>query len=303
LHTEEAVDPSKLGPGLKRWADRSDKIDPALRRIPATALAASTAFVDSGVLLDALLSLAPGDQKPKIDNLLLALDGLLSGLDTRKDVVPRLGPGVLAYVEGPDGESPAHRLPAVLVVELGPGAEGPKVAPALVNGLKTLLALYALDEKHEGGRLRVESRPAAGTRIYTLNEATPFAFAVRDGRLVLGTTASAVAGALSAQADPHADARFERLRAAHFPGAESFACLDLRAIHEFADHQRPALTRRIAAEHHRTPQAAARDLDEILALLDLFEAAFLTSSIDPEFRHVHRTLGLVGRSPAGPTRP
>jgi hypothetical protein len=300
LHTEEVVDASRLSPALSRWAGQTAAPAAALHRIPSTALAMATAHVDFGILLDGVDALIPKADHPKLDNLILALDGLLLGLDLRTALIPHLGPGALAYIERPDADQGAGKMPVMVSVEIDRGPAGVKAAAALDNALRTLLAVYALDDKHGGGRLRVESKSVGKTKITALNASTPLAYAVTDGRLILGTTAGAVARALAAQADPHAGDRVARFREAFFPRATSFALADLRAIHDFADHRRPALAHRMAARQNRPVRDTARDLDQVLALIALFDASFLTSAVDPDFSRVHRTLGLVKMPPSRP---
>jgi hypothetical protein len=191
----------------------------------------------------------------------------------------------------------------VLTVKLAPTAEGTRAAAALDNALKTALALTALDPKNGGGRLRVETRDVAGASVVALGGPSPIAYAVHDGRLVLGTSADTVARALAAQAEPGASGRFGQLRERFFPGASSYLCVDLRALHDFADGRRPALAHSLAARQGRPEADAARDLDQALALIDLFEAAYLTTAVEPDFTSAHRALGLVAREPAQRERP
>jgi hypothetical protein len=304
LHTHEAVDPSKLGPNLKHWAARPEPAEPGLRRVPTTALAVASAQVDFVTLLDILQRLTLEPAQPKLDNLRLMLRGLLLGRDPRDAVAPHLGPGTTAYLERPDAEGAPPRPPFVLAVRLAATPEGAKSAEAVDNALRTLLALTALDPKNGGGRFRVDTRDVAGASVVSLGglSPSPFAYAVHDGRVVLGTSADAVARALAAQAEPGASAsgRFGQLRERYFPGASSSLCVDLRALHAFADARRPALARRLAARRNRPEADAARDLDQALALIDQFEAAYLTTAVDPAFTAVHRTLGLIAREPTKP---
>lgn len=300
IHTEEVIDPAKLPAGLRRWAGRSGTPEAALVRVPPTALMVVSAHLDFGAVLDALQSLAPDTDRPRLDTIFQALDGLFLGLDTRADVIPHLGPSLLAYVEPPDAEAGAGGLPAVVSFEIGRGPGAEKAVLAIDNALRTLLALYALDESHGGGRRRVVARTVGGAKVTALGDETPWAYALTDGRLVVGNSAAAVARALAVRSEPHAVTRAERVRAAYFPGAVRFAYADLRAIHDFADGRRPALARRMAARQDRPDPEAGRDLDQALALIDLFDAAFLTSSVAPDFSRVHRAIGLVRLRPPPP---
>lgn len=293
LHTEEVVDPAKLSPGLRRWAGRTDHPDPGLLRVPPSALAFAVAHVDAGALIDVLAELTPEAERAKLDNLLLTLDGLLLGLDLRKEVAPHLGPGLSAYIERPDSGEPSSALPLVVEAELATGSAGTKTAAALDNALRTLLAVYALDSAHGGGKLQVESRGAPDARITTFRSGVPVAYSLAEGSLVLARSAGSAARALAARRDPGAAQRIERLRAAFFPGVESFACADLEALHAFASSRRVPLCRRMAEFQKCDEAEVSRDLDQALALIALFDAAFVTSVIEPGFSGVHRTFGFV----------
>jgi hypothetical protein len=298
LHTEELLDPSALGPAWKRWSERNGPVPTPPRRVPASALAAAAVSIDLELLLDSFRALVPERDQPKVENLLVALRGIFLGRDISAEILPHVSPGILVHIEPPDVDVVASRLPGAVVFSLARTPDGVRVGEATENALRTLLAVHALDEKHGAGRLRLESSVVGGFKVTALSAASPFAFAVTGDRGVVGTTAGAVARALAAQSDPEAGARLESLRAAHFPGVESFACVDLRALHEFADSNRPALARRLAVRHLCSEAEAVRELDQALSLISLLDAAFLTSVIDKDLARIHRTLGLVGR--AGP---
>jgi hypothetical protein len=297
LHTEEQVDPSKLDPTLRHWAARSEPGDPRLARVPPTALAVATARVDLLALFDSFRALSPGPERARLDNLLVAAQGLALGLDLRGEVAPRLGPTVSLYLDRPTGNA----SPFVVSVQVASTPEGARVASAVDNALRTFLALSTLDASRGTGQARLETRTVGQTAVVALSGgASPFAYAVHDGRVVIGPTADAVLRALEAQADPGAGARFRRVHDRYCPGVESFACVDLKALHAFADSHRPALTRRSAQRQHRSLEEAARDLDQALAFIALFDSAYVTSTVDPAFTSVHRTLGLVARAADGP---
>ncbi len=296
LHAEETLDPGKLDPWIKKWAARSEKRDPSFPRVPATALAVATMSVDVGAIAEGIGALVPDAGRAKLANGLDVLRGILLGHDLGTAVAPHLGPAVLAYMDAPRNGESKPGPPWVLAIQVSDSG----VAVALDNALRTLLALYALDEKHGLAQHRVAVREIEGTKVTALDaSSTPFAYAVDRGRLVIGATPESVARSFSAAAD----SRLERFRKAHFPGAESFACADLVALHAFADIHRTALVKKLAADHHRSEEAEGRDLDQVLALMDLFEGAYLTSALAPDATAVHRALGLVAKSTAPPPRP
>ena len=235
LHTVETLDPSHLDSWLRRWAGGTRRPDPALERVPPTALAMVSSHVDAVALHDALSLIVPDEDQPKLANIETILTGLLLGQDLRTQILPRLGPGVLAYLDSPSewdqggaGSSgpPAGSswpFPLVVVVSLGGDGQGgsslgearPKeakardpapitMAAALENGLRTVLALTAMDEKRNQGRSRILTRVVAGATVTTLDSPISFAYAVDSAgsRLVLGTSAGSVARYLESASDP-----------------------------------------------------------------------------------------------------
>lgn len=296
FHTEELIDPSKLDGGLRRWAARTGPTDPRLLRVPANTLAAATAWVDLNAVLDGLRALTPEAQRPRFDNLVVAVRGMLLGRDLRGEVLPALGPVVTAHVDRPGGA----RLPLVVTVPTS-GPNGPEIAAAVDNALRTFLALSSLDANKMPAAAPLESRRVgAGTITALAGGTTPFAFAVDEGRVVIGPSVEAVERTLAAQADPQTGARFRQVRDRYCPDARNFACVDLRALHEYADGHRPAIGRRVAERQQSPPDQAARDLDQALAFIRLFDAAYFSTSADPGLTHVHRILGLTERQPAAP---
>lgn len=292
IHTEEVVDPTTLASSFKRWAGISKPSDSDLRRLPPSALMMATARLDFQALLRLFDALANPNESQKYATLYVALEGLLLGLDLRNEVLPSIGPGVTAYIEQPDAEpGKEESMPFVLSTEIG----NPKVARALENAARTLLALHAIDDKNGGGRLRLETHKMGAATVTALSPTSPLAFAVTAtyDRFILGSSSSAVARALAAQADPEAGRRVERLRAEFFPEALSFAAADLRAIYDYAFKRRPALARQMAARQNRAEADAARDLDQALALIHLFDAAFVTSQLDQTLTRMTHKIGLV----------
>jgi hypothetical protein len=303
LHTEETIDPAKLDPGFRRQADAGPSRSP-WRGVPATALALVSIRADFGALLDAARGAMSEAGRAKVDDLLLVLGGLMLGHDARADILPRLGPGLSVFVDAPAAPGAGTR-PGIPVVALldAKGAEGGSrvdVSAALDNALRTFLAFRGLDEKAGGGPRRVVTREVRGVPVTTLERWAPFAYAVAADRLAVGRPPQAVARALGggeASGSP-----LTTLRAAYFPEAETFACADLAALHAAADRLREPLANRIAARRREGPEAAARDLDQALALMALFRGAFLTSTMAADASSVHRMLGLIARDVAPAAR-
>ncbi len=299
VDTEEIFDPAKLDPWLRRWVARSGEIGPGLRRAPANALAMASLHVDWNAVFDVVRALAPERQQPRLENLIVALDGILLGRDLQAEILPHLGPGMLASLEAGDGEAEQdanqRETGTVLakVIALGLGSAGGQAAP-LENALRTYLAFYALDSQHSRGQLRLDTRETGGRKVTTLVPRSPLAFAIDGDRLVLGSSAAAVSRAITFAANP-TEGELDRLRAARFPHAGSFACVDLVRLEEFVVSHRQRLVARLASGPGRNVEDAERDLDEATALISLFRQAYITSAIEADASAAHRSLGLIPR--------
>ena len=300
LHTEEVIDPDKLPTWMRRWAARPS-MDPGLDRVPDAALGVASAHIDFEALVEVLRAMTPSSGQRKLDNLLLSLSGLMLGRDLKAEILPKIGPAAFAYVATNPDSGQGRGLSYVLSVDLKeePGKNG--VAAALANGLRTFLALYALDEKHGHGQLEVESREIQGVSITTLSPTSPFAYAFGQGRLVIGGTAESVARAIRSEVPTNR--HFSQLRAAYFPQAETFLCVDLETVRTFAESHRAAIARRLASRNKKSVEDAQRDLDLALALMGEFRDVFVTSTIAPDARSTHRMLGLIAPTESPTTRP
>jgi hypothetical protein len=166
---------------------------------------------------------------------------------------------------------------------------------ALDNALRTVLALSALDEKRAQGRSRITTRMVAGSPVTTLDPSIPFGYAIdrANHRLVLGTAAASVARYLESTSDPKAGDRFKQFQAAAFPGAETFLCVDLDALSKLAGKNRERLSQALAARQKRSTGEIDGDLAHVLALAQVFQAAFITSRFDADATAVHRSVGLI----------
>lgn len=298
LHAEEIVDPAKLDPWVRRLAAGAGTTGPVPRprRVPSTALAVASLHVAFPAILDAARALLPAPQQPRIDSLIVALDGVLLGHDLRAEVLPRMGPGVLAYLDPADGGegAPFPGLAKVMVVGLG----GTTDLPAAVdNALRTSLAVYALERARGEEPLRVETREFEGRKVTALRPASPFAYVIDGNRLVVGSSARSVIRDLGLPAVATAGA-MEQLRASRFPDADSFACVDLARLARSMAGRRGAILARMTARQGRTVEDAGRDLDQAIASMALFRQAYLTVAIDPDATGAHQTLGLVAHEPA-----
>lgn len=282
LHVHETLDPTRLQPWQRRWAATGGQVEPLLAKVPADAPAVAAGLFDPVALHEALVGFVPDGDWPKLEHLAIAMRGLLLDRDPRTEVLPGLGPAVLAYVDAPRiGPDDKPRLDLVGVVSLGESADDRlQLSRPLGSALRTLLALVAVDRANRGETLRLVTE---GGVTGLLGGQRSIAYGIGRGLVVLGSSMPAVAGFLNAEPASVADSPLRQLRSAYFPEAQSFACVDLQALCRQAEAWRPMIA------------AAPGDVDQALALLGLFRGAFATNRIDPEFRWVHRTIGLIAR--------
>lgn len=294
LHIQESIDAEKLPLWLRRWAARP--AGPSTpRRVPAGALAAASFHVDFPAFEEMLRAITPSPGQAKLDNLVLVLSGLMLGRDLRTDILPKLGPALLVYLEEATSAESPTRLAVVASLEGVDAKPGSGVAPALDNALRTLLATYALDGKHGKGQLRVETQPVPGGTLTRLSPSSPAVYALAQGRLLVAKSDQALARALAANF-PSAQ-HFGEIQANYFDGAETFLYADMVGLHRFAGAHRPAIAKRLAAKNRTTVPNARRDLDQALALMALFRDGFVTSRFADDARSAHRMIGLTIRVP------
>ncbi len=296
FQTREVFDNEKLTPGMKRWGARRPTPDAVLQRIPATALIAAGGSVDPVAILDTVVGLVGPADRGRLATLFEALKGVMLGLNVREEVVAHFGPGLVAYLERPDAKDREGKLPLVVALEFARDPSGIKAGAAVANGLRTVLAAHVFDPKNNAGEATIQSKPVEGSDVVALSLKTPYAFALAEGRLILGTSTGAVSRALVAQNDPASGRVFTRFREELFPDATHFVAADLKSIHDFTSRARTVVARRLAARQKITEAEAARDLDQALALVELFDVAFVASVVEPGFTAVNRSIGLVRRA-------
>jgi hypothetical protein len=123
----------------------------------------------------------------------------------------------------------------------------------------------------------------------------PFAYAVdcAGDRLVVSNLVDSIARYLEGSSGSKTGQRFDQFRATAFPEAETFLCIDLDAVNGMADGHRDILVQTIAARQKRSFADVKKDLDQVLTLARLFQAAFVSSRIDPDTTAVHHSAGLI----------
>jgi hypothetical protein len=313
IHTVETINPSLLDPWMRRWISDPRRVNPDLLRVPATALAVASGHVDAQSLFEAISHIVPDEDQARLTNIETVLSGVLLGEDVRTKVLPRLGPGIVAYFETPaslqeqgvpPGSKPAEGgnwpAPFVMVISLSnePDKSSPTAGAAVDNALRTVLAMMALDEKRTQGRSRITTRAVAGATVTTLDPPINFAYAIdqRKGTLIVGTSAGSVARYLESASDPKAGDRFRKVQSDAFRGAETFLCVDFDALNGFAAKYRDRLLEILASRQQRPIAEIDRDLAQAQALARLFRAGFITSRFEADASTAYRSVGLVRRN-------
>jgi hypothetical protein len=328
LCTTEVFDPTKFSELFGRYAAAVTAVAPQLDRVPSSALAFGKLDLDLAALYRKLITLVPAADRPRLTNMETAISGILLGQNLQSRILPALGHGFVAFIEPPtdadlstEPGSPPRKWPFPTVLALGiapdPSSQpAPSVAAdsvrvpvsaAIENALHTFFAVLGLDEKRAQGRSRIVTTRVAGCAVTTLDPPIPLAYAVDHSghRLVLGTSADVVGRYLQAGSDPNAGNRFRQLRSAAFPDAHSYLCLDIATLGAITEKQREHFTKMIAKKERRSEDEVGRDLDQVIALAHLFDAAFITNRIDASSATIHHSIGLLARQPDkdAPDRP
>ena len=293
LHSHDVIVPEKLDPWLRRWLTRppSPVNLPAL--LPPSAIAVVSANLDFDALREAAWELTPDNVRPSLDNVRLGLQGILLGRDPVTEVLPRLGPGTLLYldVEPKRGVRPHFPLVGVAGWSEPPGAVN--LAAPLDNALRTVFAFYALDPKRATAHLRVQDRILDGARLTELTDGlnVRLAYRVDQNRLVVSNSTDAVARFGTGKPS----SPLSSIRVKYFPDAETFAIVNVeRLAREITALQGP-IARMLATRSKRPVASVDRDLTLVLSVARLFQAATFTSTASPDATEVHRTLGLIAR--------
>jgi hypothetical protein len=295
LHVVEALDPDRLPDPVRSWAARPGDAGPLLPLLPPTALLSAAGQVDLPALHDLIVASVPDEDRAEVEALNEVVRGLMLGKDPRSEILPSIGPGLVAWVDAPPDDRPISEVPAVLVASVG----DPAAAEALDNALRTLLAFVSLDD-NGGRRFRLSVDRREGARVTALiagdgEGRARFAFAVARGMIVVGTDADAVTSVLTARLGGLVSARPAALIARDrlFPDASTFAYLDLIALRRLADSRLEELAKLIE------DGSGGDDLSRLLDLLGLFRGAYATSSMAEDGSVAHRRIGLIVGDPPG----
>ncbi len=285
VHIHESLDPKKLDSWQKRWSARAGSSDHLAEKVPITTVAIASGLIDLTSIREAVLSLLSEGDVRRVENLTLGLSGLLLGLDPARDVLPRLGPAVLAYLDDSVDPKSDTKPPVVGVVGLAdlPGADSPRLVQALENCLKTLLAFRAAEANGQGKAIRVETTTIGEATVVHLAGAVPsLAFAMGKNYLAAGTSVEAVAGFVNGSSSKSGP--LAQLRTRYFADSQTYASIDCPALARMARRQRASWGE------------SATDIESALELLDLFTGAYVTTSMAEDASWAHHTIGLVSET-------
>ena len=220
--------------------------------------------------------------RPRAEAIVTAARGMVLGLDPRKDVLPALAPGGVAFV-GVRGDAKGLEAAAALDV-----ADRKDIGEAIDNGLRTLAALASLDKDRPGGPISVKVAERRGARVTSLaiGDRLP-SFGATAKRVVLGTDPEVVARLLAGvEPGPRDAEEWLRLRDGYFPRCNGFAAVDLGKLHAYAAGNRERLAK----------QVVARDLERALELIEPFGKAFAAWDVAEDGKSAHQIIGLLGQT-------
>ncbi len=291
LHTQEEINPGKIGAWLQRWGKTAVKT-PTLHQVPSKALAYASIQIDFLAVEEVLNGLIPDVKRSQYENGLVALKGVLLGREV-KDILASVGPRVSACVTAIT--SSQLKLATVARVELH-GNES--VAAALENALRTLLAIRAVDRKPKEGPAHLETEAEGALSVLALVPSTPFAFSVNRDQLLLARSARSILA--QGKTDTQENEEFDAIRASYFPEIESFFWIDVSAVKRFGEEHRDELAKKISEKEHKPVEEASSDLTRVFTFIGLFRSAFVTSEMTEDGQSLHRTLGLIAHESPSP---
>jgi hypothetical protein len=292
LHSFEDYKPvdAKLGwnARLSREAGAQEKL---LSSVPRNAVAIMSSPLDFVWIYELLLDLSSKTDPAQRERLDTLFRGIALDRDPRTELLSKLGPATVAFLESPTEPNGA----GVLAIAL-PGDSG--VSRALDNSLRTALTFYSLDAAKRGEDWRIETVEKDGQRTTRLvkadnQAARGFAYSITPDQLVLSMQRDAIARYLTAKGNSGATNQFDRVRVENFPRAHAFGFVDLIAAADTIRARRPQLIVSIAASRPAgSDEQIGNDLDRLEELLRLGRVAYFASESEGD-RMIHRRFGVT----------
>lgn len=298
LDSLEWRDPAPSVPSERREAasDPESDFEPILSRVPPETVAVAASRTDLASIERTVLGLLDDPIRGKAERLLRTLSGFTLGLDLSDEVLPAIGPHLVGVLAAPPEQRGAPGRPVFL---LGFEFQGGKpMALAIENGFRSLMTLMALDPKRKDQALELGSASTDGQSLVTLRGTdTNLAAGVGTSVAAFGNDPETVARFLSGSGTA-SDAREPMAvqdRRARFPEADAFVHVDLEAAHRLGSRVQGWLVRSVAKDRGGDEASARLDVEQVLGLMSLFRAGYLTRSVGDQGRTVRCSLVLVPR--------
>ena len=281
---------------MRREAGPQSEFDGLLSRIPANAIAVVAGRMDLVAAKQTVFGWLNDTDRRKAEHLLETLSGFTLGRSLPDEVLPTLGPEAVAVLAEPRSRGDQIGRPVLLF-----GLEfqgGDPMGRAIENGFRSLFTLVALDPKRASENLQVGSSTVEGHRLVTLTGPVSMVTAgVGPSVMALGNGAEPVAEFLS-DPEPRSDGQepmVVRDRQMRFLDADAFLHVDLEAAYRLGTRIQGWLVRSIARKRGGDAEQARHDVEQVLGLIRLFRAGYLTRTVSDDLNTVRHSLVLVPR--------
>lgn len=281
LHLHQEIDPNRLDPSTRAWADRVGPTAPLIRGMPSNPALIAAGDLHLPPLLGALKTLMAPRDWSRLELLVQTMAGVEPG--QLQPLLESIGPAWALGIEVP--EPAGGPVSWVSATAIGPevDAESRRILGGM---LRSALALDALRGAPNGEPARIVNDERDGRDVTSRVGGRPLAFSLAGDRAVMGSSPEAVVRYLNGQAA--GGPTFQQFRGDQLAGVESFVYADLGRLRGIlADRQTRDRARDLVGRD------AARDVDQAIGLLGLFRHALGTSRIAPGFSAIDHTLSLT----------
>jgi hypothetical protein len=244
------------------------------QRFPERSIVTFASQTDFAGGAEALKLLMPEKDRKKLTSDWQSGIGAVMRLDLFKDLLPNIGPdwGVCVLPS-----KDAKQLPAMMfALEVKPGTKDPPVDQTLLKAVEFFAGFAVLDhnKNHPEAIIRVQSLKQGNVEVKYLSGDKAFppgfqpACALKDGFLIFATW-------------PEAIAEF-RLRAKPAGAPKESVLLRISApeLAKLLDHRREHILSSLTAGQQMAPEKAKQNLENVIALLGLFERVTLSQHGD-----------------------
>ncbi len=296
LDSLERRDVAKLGPVARGETPSPPGDEGLLSRIPPDTIVLGSGQINFVAIKQAVLLWLNDKDRQKAEHLLQTLSGFTLARSVEDEVIPALGPGAVGVLAGPRSSGDQLGRPVLLF-----GLEfrgGEPMARSIENGVRSIFTLLALDPKRADENLQVSTSMVNDQPIMSLNgRISVLAAGVGPSLLAMGNNPEAVAEFLDASNRPaHSRKPMALLdRQARFAKANAFVHVDLEAAHRLGTRIQGWLVRSVSKNRGGDEASARRDVEQVLGLMRLFRAGYLTRLVSDDLVTVRHSLVLVPR--------